>query len=117
MVSEPTSVVVPFTVTVMEPDVAPAGTTTFISVAVALTTVAVTPLNFTVLFAATSLKFCPFIIIVSLGLAAATESGSVTGVSEVGLSASFLHAAKSKRAERKIVKGFLFLRYIMITIN
>lgn len=49
----------------MARDVAPAGTTTLISVEVALTTTGVTPFTFTVLLAVVSLKFCFLITIVS----------------------------------------------------
>lgn len=52
------------TVTVMTPEVAPAGTTAAMLVAVLAVTVAVVPLNFTVLLAGVVLKFDPVMVTV-----------------------------------------------------
>lgn len=52
----------PFTVTVIGPEVAPTGTEVVIEVEVDELTIAVTPLNFTVLFAGVLLKFAPVIV-------------------------------------------------------
>ena len=54
--------VTPPTVTVIAPVVAPEGTEVVILVAVLAVTVAVVPLNFTVLFAGVALKFVPVIV-------------------------------------------------------
>ncbi len=54
--------VLPATVTVIFPEVAPAGTVTVILVAVLAVTVAVVPLNCTVLFEGVVLKFAPVIV-------------------------------------------------------
>lgn len=62
-INEEGEVAVPFEVsTVIVPVVAPDGTVVTICVIVELVTVAVVPLNITILLAATVLKFCPVIV-------------------------------------------------------
>jgi hypothetical protein len=56
--------VLPATVTVIVPVVAPVGTVVVIDVAVLAVTTAVVPLNFTILFAGVVLKFVPVIVTV-----------------------------------------------------
>lgn len=59
--------VMPLTVTVIGPVVAPTGTVVVIVVDVEFETIAVVPLNFTTLFASVVLKFVPVIVTVAPG--------------------------------------------------
>jgi hypothetical protein len=71
--------VIPSTFTEMAPVVAPDGTVVTIDVAVELSTVAVTPLNVTVLPAAVVSKFVPWIVTVAPTLPPAGEKPVIVG--------------------------------------
>jgi hypothetical protein len=76
--------VLPFTVTVIFPDIPPVGTTAVNCVAVALSTDAVTPPNFTVLSATVVLKLFPVITTSSPAVASVGKKPVITGGCEVG---------------------------------
>jgi len=86
----------PPTVTLMVPDVAPAGTGTTNVVAVAVDTVAVVPLNLTVLLALVVLKFVPVIVTTVVTGPAPGENNVIVGA------AAQLLCATSKSTKRKM---------------
>lgn len=75
--------VIPFTVTVIFPVVAPAGTVVVIDVAVLAVTTAVVPLKFTVLFGGVVLKLVPVIVTVAPMLPLAGVKLMMVGVGGV----------------------------------
>jgi hypothetical protein len=96
--------VCPFTVTAILPVLAPDGTVTVSCVVVAAVTVAVVPLNVTVLFVVVALKLAPLIITVSptAPLVAVKLVMEGTGVA----SSSLLHATISGAIKLLIPKLF-----------